>query len=171
MSEQNKALVRGYFEMANSHDFSKIDEVCAADYVHHDPHLPVPVTDLQAWKQRLEGAFIKAFPDLQVSVQDIVAEGDKVAARWSFSATHRGEMPGEPPLPATGKKVEVSAISIHRIAGGKIAEAWVNYDGAIASLAPEVAEGRFIGPPLHPPSQNDQSSFWINIRSKLCVVM
>ena len=145
-TEQNKALVRRWFEMANSHDFSNVYEVCASDYVHHDPSLPVPEADLETWKQIIEGGFIKAFPDLQVSVQDMVAEGDKVVTRWRFSGTHNGEMPGEPPLPTTGKQIDVSAVAIHRIAGGKIAETWVNFDamGMMQQLgvipAPEQAE-------------------------------
>ena len=126
--EKNKTLVRHWLDVLNSHDLSKADEVCAKDYVHHDLNLPVPDADLATWKEMIEGGFMKAFPDLQVSAQDMVAEGDKVAVRWTFSGAHTGELPGEPPLPPTGHKIEVSTFSIYRIAGDKIAETWVNYD-------------------------------------------
>ncbi len=63
-----------------------------------------------------------------LTIYDMVAEGDMVAVRWSFSGTHKGELPGSPPLPATGKKIEVQAQAIHRVAGDKLAETWVNFD-------------------------------------------
>jgi len=69
-----------------------------------------------------------AFPDLHVTIHDMIAEGDSVAVRWSFSGTHTGDMPGEPPIPATGKKIEVQAMAVHRVAGDKLAETWVNFD-------------------------------------------
>ncbi len=66
-----------------------------------------------------------AFPDLQATVEDQVAEGDKVASRFTFRGTHRGELAGIPP---TGNQVEVTGIVISRIEGGKGAEDWSNYD-------------------------------------------
>ncbi len=65
---------------------------------------------------------------MHVTIHDMVAEGDRVAVRWSFSATHTGELPGNPPLPATGKQIDVNAIAFHRVAGGKLAETWGNFD-------------------------------------------
>ena len=69
-----------------------------------------------------------AFPDLHVTIYDMLSEGDMVAVRWSFSGTHKGELPGNPPLPPTGKKIEVQALAIHRVVGDKLAETWVNFD-------------------------------------------
>jgi steroid delta-isomerase-like uncharacterized protein len=66
-----------------------------------------------------------AFPDAHFTVEDIFAEGDKMAARWTMTATHQGELRGIPP---TGKKVTVWAISIYRIVEGRIVEAWERYD-------------------------------------------
>jgi steroid delta-isomerase-like uncharacterized protein len=66
-----------------------------------------------------------AFPDMRVTIEDLVAEGDKVAARWSVTGTHRGELMG---IPATGKRVTVTGIEINRFAGGKLVEHWESFD-------------------------------------------
>jgi predicted ester cyclase len=66
-----------------------------------------------------------AFPDLQIRIDDIIAEGQMVAFRWTSSGTHRGELFGTQP---TGKQITTSGISILRTAGGKVAEDWVNWD-------------------------------------------
>jgi len=121
-TEQNKALVHRFFEEFN---LAVVDELVVPDYIHHDPGLP---PDLQrgreAYKQ-IVTMFRTGFPDLKVTVEDLVAEGEKVVARWTWRGTNQGEFQGIPP---TGKQVTGSGISIHRIAGGKIAEAWVNFD-------------------------------------------
>ncbi len=129
MSEENKALINRYFECAGNPNYSAmIDQVCSADYVHHNPNHPVPDADLEAHKQIMGEGLMVAFPDLRTTVEEMVAEGDRVAARWAFHGTHNGELPGNPPLLPTGKQISVTAISVHRIAGGKITEAWVNMD-------------------------------------------
>jgi steroid delta-isomerase-like uncharacterized protein len=66
-----------------------------------------------------------AFPDCRMTVEDVVAEGDQVAYRWTFSGTHRGELRG---IAATGKRVSISGINVDRIAHGKIAEHWSQAD-------------------------------------------
>ena len=71
---------------------------------------------------------ISAFPDLKIDVQSLLAEGDRVAARWSWSGTQTGELAGEQPLPPTGKTVDVNMFSIHRVAGDRVAESWVAFD-------------------------------------------
>ena len=90
--------------------------------------LPVQDADLETFKQLIGTGMVGAFPDLAVSVAELIAEGNRVAARWSFSGTHNGELPGDPPLPPTGKRVSVNIMSIHRLASGKIAESWVVFD-------------------------------------------
>jgi steroid delta-isomerase-like uncharacterized protein len=72
----------------------------------------------------------KAFPDMQVKLEDIVAEGDRVACRWTATATHKGEFMG---MPATGKQVTITGIHIDRIAGGKITETW-NYSDMVGVM-------------------------------------
>ena len=94
-------------------------------YIHHDPSLPPELQrGREAYKQ-VVSLFLSGFPDLKTTVDDIVAEGDRVACRWTFRGTQRGEMMGIPP---TGKRVLGSGMSIHRIADGKIAEGWFNFD-------------------------------------------
>jgi steroid delta-isomerase-like uncharacterized protein len=121
-TEQHKAIVRRFFE-----DFSHatVDELLVPDYVHHDPSLPPELQrGREAYKQ-VVSLFLTAFPDLKTTVDDVVAEGDKVACRWTFRGTQRGEMMGIPP---TGKQVVGAGMSIQRITNGKIAEGWVNFD-------------------------------------------
>ena len=65
------------------------------------------------------------FPDLQVTVDDLIAEGDQIVARWTARGTHRGELMGTAP---TGKAATIMGIIIDRFAGGRIAEEWVHYD-------------------------------------------
>jgi steroid delta-isomerase-like uncharacterized protein len=126
MSEKNKTLVRRLYEDAvNKHDLEASRELCSRDYIHHDPSLPgVDIRGLDKYLQTIS-VFFTAFPDIHIDVQDLIAEGDKVVARWTWSGTHKGELMGMGP---TGKRVSVNAISIHRVAGGKLAEGWVVFD-------------------------------------------
>ena len=73
----------------------------------------------------MSGMFYGAFPDLQHVIQDQVAEGDKVVSRLIVRGTHRGDFQGVPP---SEKQIEMNAIAIHRLSGGRIAEQWVNAD-------------------------------------------
>ena len=82
---------------------------------------------------------LTAFPDAQVSVEDVIAEGDKVVTRYTIRGTHQGET--EEFGPPTGKRVELEGITIHRIEGDKIVEEWERYDNLSAlqqlGIAPE----------------------------------
>ena len=100
-------------------------ELLALDYHHHDPGLPPEVQQSRDTYIGYLPMFYGAFPDLRVTVEDMVAEGDEVATRWSFRGTHQGELMG---IPATGKQVEASGITIHRVSGGKIVEGWTILD-------------------------------------------
>ena len=75
--------------------------------------------------RRFTEMYRNAFPDTQMSVEDVIAEGDKVVTRWTVRATHQGELMGIPP---SGNRVEVRGISIDRIESGKFVETWSNYD-------------------------------------------
>lgn len=121
-TEQNKAIVHRFFEELN---LTVVDELYVPDYVHHDPSLPPEFQRGRDAYKQLVTMFHTGFPDIKVTVEDLVAEGDKVVARWTWRGTNQGEFQGMPP---TGKQVTGSGISIHRIAEGKIAEAWVNFD-------------------------------------------
>jgi steroid delta-isomerase-like uncharacterized protein len=125
-TEQNKALVRRFFEeVTNQRNVAVADELFVTDYVHHDPTLPPELQrGLDNYKQ-VNAMFLAAFPDLHGTIEDLIAEENKVATRLTWCGTHKGELMGIPP---TGKQVTMTMIAIHRIANGKIAEGWVNFD-------------------------------------------
>jgi steroid delta-isomerase-like uncharacterized protein len=125
--EENKAVVRrAYEEGMNRQDMGIVDEVFAPEYVAHFPGVP-PVSGRDAMKELL-AAFFAAFPDLVFTVEDQIAEGEKVATRWTAHGTHQGEFKGFPPkthgIPPTGNRVMFSATDIYRIVDGKIVEEW-----------------------------------------------
>lgn len=119
-AEENKALVRRFVEECiNEGNPDAADGLFAPDFVGHYPGLP-EVNSAEAWKQ-LAPAYFTAFPDLRETIEDIIAEGDRVAYRVTWSATHEGEMMGIPP---TGRRVAVTGMRIIRVSEGKIAEQW-----------------------------------------------
>ena len=104
-----------------------IDEVVEPDVLFHAP-VPTGATGAQALKQ-VWGVLLRAFPDLHVAVEDVIAEGDKIVARNTVTGTHQGEFMG---LPPTGTSVSYNEIFIFRFAGGRIAEIW----GVVDALSP-----------------------------------
>jgi steroid delta-isomerase-like uncharacterized protein len=125
MSEHNKAIVRRSFdELFTQGDLDVADAVFASDYVGHDPSLPQPIRGPAEFK-RFVTMYRTAFPDLELTVDDQLADGDLVATRFTARGTHRGPLMGIPP---TGRKVTVTGISIDRMVNGKSAESWTNYD-------------------------------------------
>jgi steroid delta-isomerase-like uncharacterized protein len=122
MSEENKALARKFFRMLESGNPGMADEIVAADYYNHDT--PDPNLGLEGVKAGVT-SFKNALPDAQLKIAFQLAEGDKVATRYSWSGTHRGEIYG---IPATGKHVKWTSTVTFRIADGKICEAWLNSD-------------------------------------------
>jgi steroid delta-isomerase-like uncharacterized protein len=127
MSDSNKALVqRFYAEVWNEHNPGATGQYYAVDFVDHDPAIPGQPAGAEGASQVFAG-FIAAFPDIHFSIDFQVAEGEVVATRWSSTGTNSGSMMGMPP---TGKAVSVTGIDIFRIAGGKIAERWGNFDMA-----------------------------------------
>ena len=123
--EENKEIVRRYSEQFwGSGDEAIADEVFADDIVDHSPAVPDQPPGREGQKRALT-AFRSAFPDLRVTTEDIIAEGDKVVLRWTARGTHRGELPGIPP---TGKQATLKGIDILRMTGGRIVERWAEYD-------------------------------------------
>jgi len=112
--EKNKAIVRRFIEEWNKRNFAVLDELIAADYF--DPSLQV--RGLEAYKQLLT-MVLKGFPDWHETIEDIIAEGDKVWVRFKDTGTHTGEYRG---LAPTGKKVTETGVLIWRIIDGKIME-------------------------------------------------
>jgi steroid delta-isomerase-like uncharacterized protein len=133
MSEENKALVQRSWEIANPEN---LDEVYPPDVVWH-----MPDQDLRGIEEAKQfvSTYIEAFPDTSFSVEDLIAEGDKVVSRYTVTGTHQGET--EEFGPPTGRQVELKGITIHRIEGGKIVEEWNQYDNLSIlqqlGLAPE----------------------------------
>ena len=125
MSEANKTIVRHLFEEVwNKGNLSVADELFTPNYNHHDPSTPDFGRGPESEKKRAT-LYRTAFPDLRLTIEDIIAEGDAVMARWSCRGTHKGDLSGVTP---TGKQVTISGVSIARVAGGKMAEGWVNWD-------------------------------------------
>jgi steroid delta-isomerase-like uncharacterized protein len=122
-AEENKDLARRSWEMlVNQQNPDAIDELYTPNFVWHEPD-----EDIQGPEEarRFLGMYLSAFPDMRVSVEDEIAEGDKVVTRWTIRGTHRGELMGMDP---TDEQVEIKGITIHRIEGGRIAEEWERYD-------------------------------------------
>jgi steroid delta-isomerase-like uncharacterized protein len=119
-SSANKALMRRYFEeVFNQRNTAAIDNFLAADQVDHTlpPNLP-PTT---AGTKQAITMYLQAFPDLHVTIEDMIAEGDRVAARFTSEGTQRGPFGGIPP---TGRQAKIRSHLIARIADGKIVEQW-----------------------------------------------
>lgn len=124
-TEENKALVRRFFEEGwNAGNLDEFDEIDVPDYVLHDPSVHEEVRGVEGIK-RFASMYLRAFPDLHFTVEDQIAEGDKVVTRWTSSATHRGELMGIPP---TGNRTGVSGITISRISEGRLVEDWNIWD-------------------------------------------
>jgi steroid delta-isomerase-like uncharacterized protein len=124
MSSDNKLILRRFFdELFNQGNLAVADAVVATDYHNHNP-APGETPGREGLKQFV--AYLRCtFPDLHITVEDQVAEGDKVATRFTISGTQQAEFAGIPP---TGKQVTVSALNIHRVSGGQIQEGWLNWD-------------------------------------------
>jgi steroid delta-isomerase-like uncharacterized protein len=123
-TEENKAAERRLTEEVwNKHNPGAVDEFVAPDVVEHNPILGVG-PGREGFRQALEMLF-SAFPDVKITLEDLIAEGDKVVERWTAHATQRGEFMG---IPATNKEVTVAGIDIYRYADGKRVETWREWD-------------------------------------------
>jgi steroid delta-isomerase-like uncharacterized protein len=122
-TENNKAVVRRFFEAFNAGDLDGLAAVCDPTIVVHNSGAPDPL-NLEGFKG-LAGAFLAAFPGGAHTIEDIIEAGDKVVTRVIYRGTHTGDLMG---LPPTGKQVTVSAMTIDRLANGKIVETWRLFD-------------------------------------------
>jgi steroid delta-isomerase-like uncharacterized protein len=119
-TEQNKAIVRRFWEeIFNGRKFTLIDELFTTDWIYHGV-AGQKVYGPEGLKQFLT-AYHNAFPDIQVKVENLIAEGDKVVSHVTSRGTHKGELMGIAP---TGKQITVPVICISRFVGDKIVEDW-----------------------------------------------
>jgi steroid delta-isomerase-like uncharacterized protein len=136
--EENKAVVRRFYEEWNKQNLSVVEELVAPHWVCHGTGA-FPDYDRAGGKHFLT-ALWTAFPDARIAVEDLIAEGDKVVSRLTIRGTHRGEYMGIPP---TGKQASLTGIEIDRIEDGKFVESWPSRDdlgflqqlGAIPQMA------------------------------------
>ena len=126
-TEQNKVTASRWFsDIITQGQLAVADEIFAANHIIHDPHAPPG-----GWPIGPEGLkavatiFGGGFSGWNITLEDQIAEGDKVATRWAASATHTGPLMG---MPATGKTVRVTGVNVARFAAGKIAESWFIFD-------------------------------------------
>jgi steroid delta-isomerase-like uncharacterized protein len=116
----NKLVVSRYYEeVLNQRNVELLDELAVEDYLEHDPFPGYSNgrADLKARAQVLHGAF----DPLRITVEDVIAEGDRVVVRWMSSGTHTGDFLGIPP---TGKQFSIAGIDIHALRDGRMAEHW-----------------------------------------------
>ena len=122
-ADENKVIARQLTEALNAGNMDKLHELLSPEFVSHFPGVPTPMTREQY------GQFNKmvkaAFPDFKQTIEDSIAEGDKVVLRMTARGTHNGTFQG---IAATGKQFEITGITIRRIADGKIVEEWANPD-------------------------------------------
>ncbi len=124
VSTDNKAVIRRFLEeYLNGHNVGVVDELFAADYVNH--LLPPGTPPGPGGEKGLFYMFYSAFPDFSITMNDLIAEGDKVVARWTFHGTNTGEFQG---MPATGRQASFEATNVFRLSGGKIVENWSSFD-------------------------------------------
>ena len=119
-TEENKAIQLRFQDIWNQGDFSIIEEIFNKDYLNHS----VKVKGFESIRQFVT-VYRSAFPDVKFTIEDQVAEGDKVVMRYTITGTHKGEFQGIAP---TGKSIQITGMAIHRIANGKIVEIWANWD-------------------------------------------
>ncbi len=125
MSEQNKTNVRRLFEEVwNKGNVSALDDLFAPTYTHHDSSTPDVGRGPESEKKRVT-LYRNAFPDIRFTIEDMLAEGETVVARWSCRGTHKGELNGIAP---TNKQFNITGVSIARFTNGKMFEGYVNWD-------------------------------------------
>ena len=122
-AEESKDLARRSWESLSERNPDLIEEFYPPDLVWHEPD-----QDIRGYEEARQfvSTFFDAFPDINITVEDAIAEGDQAVTRYTIRGTHRGET--EEFGPPTGRQMEVEGITIHRIEGGKIVEEWERYD-------------------------------------------
>ena len=123
-TDDNKALIRRFYQEIDAGNIDAMDELVAEDYLDHNPPFPGMPDGREGLKAAFR-IFWTATPGRH-EIEDQIAEGDKVVTRLTAYGTHEAELPG--PLPATGAKLRETAVAVHRIEQGRIVEHWSNRD-------------------------------------------
>jgi steroid delta-isomerase-like uncharacterized protein len=123
--EESKAIERQIMSEMNKGNFAIIDKLFADSFIYHGP-FGTELTGKEDFK-KFAADFIAAFPDFHMTIEDMIAEDDKVVSRLKIEGTHKGEFAGIPP---TGKKVAVAATLIAQFENGKEVESWDCWDTA-----------------------------------------
>ena len=125
-AEENKALNHRFFEeFWDQKNLAVADELIDAHHVNHTPgSAPGLPPGPEGFKQ-FASVFMTAFPDLHLTIDDEIAEGDRVVTRWPSYGSHTGSLMGMPP---TGKSIRITGITITRLTDGKATETWTNFD-------------------------------------------
>jgi steroid delta-isomerase-like uncharacterized protein len=146
LSEASRKLLEQSFNEGN---FDLVDQLVASDAVNHDPATPAQMRALRGPEvlKRTVSMYREAFPDVRITVDDMIAADDKVVLRWHSEGTHRGDLAG---LAPTGAHGSVTGISIDRWQDGKVVEAWVEWDNLglarqLGAAPPEGSIGEKIG--------------------------
>ncbi|UCH26260.1 MAG: ester cyclase [Trueperaceae bacterium] len=121
--ENNKAVARQFYRILETGDISMADEIVAADYVNHNA-IPGQKAGLEGYKDVVR-SLRTSLPDIRYTIEDQVAEGDKVVTRYTAKGTHQGEFLG---VAATGKPITMTALVLQRVVDGKIQESWLELD-------------------------------------------
>src|SRR5262245_28429317 len=121
--ERNKGVVRAFAEAINARDWDRLDELVSSDFVRYSEAAPA-ARSRDDLKRYLRAEF-ETFPDAYESIEDMLAEGDKVAVRHRFRGTQDGPMG---PYPSSGRVLIADYLAIYRLEGGVIAEAWAEWD-------------------------------------------
>ena len=119
-AEESKATMRQYFGVFEQGNIDLLDELLAPDYINHSPATPDLPTGPEGVKA-VVSMFRSAMPDLRVIIEDMIAEGEKVATYYTLEGTHEGELFGVSP---TGQRLSNKSITVERVSGGKIREHW-----------------------------------------------
>jgi steroid delta-isomerase-like uncharacterized protein len=126
LTEANPTLLRDSVEAFNAGDTAKLLAVAARDIIIHYAEMPEPLQGRETWQQGYE-LVKRAFPDIKIRVDDLLAAGDKVALRLTLNGTHQGEFQG---IPATGRTISYVSHEFYRVADGQVAEEWICSDMA-----------------------------------------
>ena len=121
----SRQISRRYYDAWNSGDVSLVDEVFAPEFVIHDAASPIVLSMGPAGVKERIRAYRTAMPNLHISIEDVIAENDRVVTRWILRGEHSGSFEG---VDGGGESVVVSGTTIHRISNSRIVEQWVNWD-------------------------------------------